>query len=78
MYPIPSYEAESRIIYELEVGDSLSKKHLYEDTPEAYRVEEADTATGIMIYGRFPGGRWVPNPNCRALVAHLLRVATCA
>ena len=66
-------EAKSQIIYELEVGKDLPKKHLYEDTPEAYRVEKADTASGIIIYGRYPGGRWIVNPSCRELVAHLIR-----
>jgi len=66
-------EFKSNIIYEFEVGRNLSEKQLHEDTPEAYRVEKANTASGIIVYGRYPGRRWIPNPSCRELIAHLLR-----
>ena len=60
-----------KVIYELGVG-KLTKNQKYEDTPQKYKVVEADTASGIMVYG-FINGRWVANPNTRELIAHLLR-----
>lgn len=64
---------QNNIIYEVEVGCERSEEQLFEDTPEAYRVEKANTASGIIVFGRYPGGRWIPNPSCRELIAHLLR-----
>lgn len=65
-------ECKSNVIYELEVG-KRSREQLHEDTPEAYRVVKAKTASGIIVFGRYPGGRWIANPSCRELIAHLLR-----
>lgn len=69
-------QCKSKVIYELEVANPVSKEQAYEDTPEAYRIEEADTASGILVFGRYPGHRWVANPNCRELIAHLLRTSS--
>ena len=61
------------IIYELEVSDNLTQKQRMADTPNAYRVLSADTESGIMVWGKY-GEVWTANPNCRELIAHLLRV----
>lgn len=65
------------IIYEFEVG-KLTKEQLYEDTPNAFRVCKCgDIASGVIVFGRhdiyrkFP--EWIANPNCRELIAHLIR-----
>lgn len=62
---------EEKPIYELEVGE-LTRQQKHEDTPQSYMVVKSDTASGIMIYGKY-GDEWSPNPNCRELVAHLLK-----
>jgi hypothetical protein len=49
-----------------------TKKQLGENTPGAYRIVEADTPSGIMVYGRY-GESWKPNPGTRELISHLLR-----
>ena len=59
--------------YSLNIGDELTKEQEYESTPEAYKVEKATTASGIIVYG-FYNGKWIANPNCRALIAHLLNM----
>jgi len=71
--------SESEIIYELEVGKHISEEgKLHFDIPEAYRVEEnAAVPSGLIVYGKYSKYRskpeWIPNPNCRELIAHLLR-----
>jgi hypothetical protein len=60
-----------KIIYQLEIG-MRTKKQLGENTPGAYRIVEADTPSGIMVYGRY-GESWKQNPGTRELIAHLLR-----
>ncbi|MEW6115633.1 MAG: hypothetical protein AB1553_01875 [Nitrospirota bacterium] len=52
--------------------DAYSDNHRHEDIPQAYRVcENADSVTGLMIYGLY-NGEWIANPNGRALIRHLL------
>ena len=61
---------ESKIIYKLGLIQTPELK--YEGQPEEYAVcEDNDSATGIMIWGKF-GDKWIPNPSCRALVKHML------
>jgi hypothetical protein len=62
---------EKQIIYQLEIG-MRTEKQLGENTPGAYRIVEAGTPSGIMVYGLY-GESWKPNPGTRELIAHLLR-----
>jgi hypothetical protein len=60
------------ILYKLEIGERTPQQ-LGENTPGAYRVVKSDTASGVVIYGRY-GEKWVENPGTRELIAHLLRM----
>ena len=66
---------KSKIIYSVAVSGDKEKMML-EDIPDSYWVEESDrTHSGIVIWGKYKD-KWIMNPPCRDLVAHLIRTMT--
>lgn len=69
---------EGEIIYEYTAikGEPTDAQRA-EDTPSKYVVRKNDrVASGIIVDGFYHnswGDRWVVNPPCRELIAHLLR-----
>jgi len=67
-----------KILYEVDMPDfeiALDSHGKYPaGTPDAYRVLESKlSSAGIIVQGLYRG-QWKPNPNCQALIAHLIRV----
>jgi len=67
-----------KILYEVDMPDleiALDSHGKYPvGTPDAYRVFESKlSSAGIIVQGLYRG-QWKPNPNCQALIAHLIRV----